>query len=56
MGMHQQFLTFANYLHNEGIKLSSVCESLKYCIITSEACNNEEERYISDALGVQGNK
>jgi phenylacetate-CoA ligase len=44
-------LAFANFLKSKGIKLKSLCPTLKCSIVTSEQCSEENRVFLEDVFG-----
>jgi phenylacetate-coenzyme A ligase PaaK-like adenylate-forming protein len=51
-GYTNSILLFSKYLMKKAITLSSICPSLRLCIVTSEVCTEEDKETIETALGV----
>ncbi|MGB1312053.1 phenylacetate--CoA ligase family protein [Bizionia paragorgiae] len=51
-GYTSAIVQFAKFLHREKIVLTSVCPSLKACIVTSEMLFEDDKRLLEQALGI----
>ena len=51
-GYTSSIVLFAKYLKEKNIRLTSICPSLKLCIVTSEMLFNEDRVLIEEQLGV----
>lgn len=51
-GYTSSLVLFANYLKKNNMVLSSICNSLRYCIVTSEMLFDDDKKLLEETFGV----
>lgn len=52
-GYTSAIVLFSKYLIRNNLVLSSICPTLRVCIVTSEVCTSEDRNLIENAMGVK---
>lgn len=52
-GYTSSLVLFAKYCLSKGVTLKEFCPSLKYCLVTSEVCTEEDQKILEKGFGIQ---